>query len=80
MNIPKFDKSVDDRQKNNKWLKVKKPDIVIFEGWCCATAQKNKDLNLPINKLEKHRDKKIWRQRVNFELKNDYKNFNQLIN
>tara|TARA_B100002052_G_scaffold298657_1_gene332864 strand:- start:1057 stop:1974 length:918 start_codon:yes stop_codon:yes gene_type:complete len=82
MNIPKFDKSVDDRLNKNKWLKVKKkPDIVIFEGWCVgATAQKNKDLNLPINKLEKQRDKKkIWRQRVNFELKNDYKKIFNLI-
>ena len=60
MNIPKFDKSIDDRLQKNKWLKVKKkPNIVIFEGWCVgATAQKNKDLNFPINKLEKHKDKK----------------------
>ena len=72
MNIPKFDKSIDDRCAKNKWLKVKKkPNIVIFEGWCVgASAQKNKDLNFPINKLEKHKDnKKIWRQKVNSELK-----------
>ena len=51
--IPKFDKSNDNRFSKNKWLKVKKPNIVIFEGWCVgATAQKNKDLNFPINKLE----------------------------
>ena len=55
MKIPKFDKSVDDRLPKSKWLKIKKkPNIVIFEGWCVgATAQKNKDLNFPINKLEK---------------------------
>ena len=35
----------------------KKPNIVIFEGWCVgAIAQKNKDLNFPINKLEKQED------------------------
>tara|TARA_B100000963_G_scaffold12741_1_gene9819 strand:+ start:3170 stop:4087 length:918 start_codon:yes stop_codon:yes gene_type:complete len=82
MNIPKFDKSIDDRQRKKKWLKVKKkPNIVIFEGWCVgATAQKNKDLNSPINKLEKHRDKKkIWRQKVNFELKKKYKKIFNLI-
>ena len=63
MTIPKFDKSSDDRSPKNKWLKIKKkPNIVIFEGWCVgATAQKNKDLNFPINKLEELRDnKKIW--------------------
>ena len=33
----------------------KKPNIVIFEGWCVgATPQKNKDLNIPVNNLEKH--------------------------
>ena len=60
MTIPKFDKSIDDRCSKNKWLKIKKkPNIVIFEGWCVgARAQKNKDLNFPINKLEKHKDKK----------------------
>ena len=80
--IPKFDKSIDDRCAKNKWLKVKKkPNIVIFEGWCVgATAQKNKDLNIPINKLEKHKDnKRIWRQKVNSELKKDYKKIFNLI-
>ena len=40
--IPKFDKSIDDRCKKKKWMKVlKKPDVVIFEGWCVgAKAQK----------------------------------------
>ena len=80
--IPKFDKSIDDRFIKNKWLIVKKkPNIVIFEGWCIgATAQKNKDLNFPINKLEKHRDvKKIWRKKVNFELRKNYKKIFNLI-
>ena len=80
MVIPKFDKSIDDRCTKNKWIKVKnKPNIVIFEGWCVgATAQKNKDLNIPINKLEKHKDnKRIWRQKVNSELK---KNYNKIFN
>jgi len=74
--IPKFDKSIDNRLPKKKWLKVKKkPNIVIFEGWCVGvSAQKNKDLKIPVNKLEKHKDKKkIWRKKVNFELKNDYK-------
>ena len=82
MTIPKFDKSIDDRLKKNKWLKIKKkPNIIIFEGWCVgATAQKNKDLNFPVNKLEKHKDdKKIWRRKVNSELKKNYKKIFNLI-
>ena len=82
MTIPKFDKSVDDRFPKSKWLKIKKkPIIVIFEGWCVgATAQKNKDLNFSINKLEKQRDdKKIWIQKVNLELKKNYKKIFNLI-
>jgi len=80
--IPKFDKSIDDRLKKNKWLRVqKKPDIVIFEGWCVgATAQKEKDLNSPINNLEKYKDnKKIWRRKVNLELKKNYMKIFNLI-
>ena len=82
MIIPKFDKSIDDRCTKNKWLKVKKkPNIVIFEGWCVgAIAQKDKDLNIPVNKLEKQKDnKKIWRQKVNMELKKNYKKIFNLI-
>ena len=80
--IPKFDKSTDDRISKKRWLKVKKkPNIVIFEGWCVgASAQKKKDLINPINKLEKQKDdKKIWRQKVNSELKKNYKKIFNLI-
>ena len=81
--IPKFDKAIDDRATKKKWLKVvKKPNIVIFEGWCVgAMPQKNKDLLIPINELEKQKDKKkIWRTKVNRELKKDYKKIFKLIN
>jgi D-glycerate 3-kinase len=80
--IPKFDKSLDDRHPKNRWQKIKKkPNIVIFEGWCVgAKAQKNKDLIIPLNKLEKQDDyKKIWRQKVNLELKKNYKRIFDLI-
>ena len=82
MTVPKFDKSKDDRSPKSKWLAVKKkPNIVIFEGWCVGvTSQKEKDLVIPINKLEKQKDKKrIWRQTVNKELKNKYKKIFNLI-
>ena len=80
--IPKFDKSIDDRLPKNKWQKIeKKPNIVIFEGWCVGVnPQKNKDLIVPINTLEKVNDKKkIWRTRVNQEIKNQYKKIFNLI-
>ena len=43
--IPKFDKSIDNRLSKNKWQRIeKKPEIVIFEGWCVgADPQKKKD-------------------------------------
>ena len=80
--IPKFDKSIDDRRSKNKWIKInKKPHVVIFEGWCVGvTTQKKKDLIVPINKLEKEKDKKrIWRSRVNKGLKEKYQKIFNLI-
>ena len=74
--IPKFDKSIDDRSKKFKWQKIKKrPDIVILEGWCVgATHQKESDLKKPLNSIEKKFDQKlIWRRKVNYYLKNQYK-------
>ena len=82
INIPKFDKSVDDRCKKNSWFKLKKkPDILILEGWCVgARAEGSRSLNRPINVLEKNADKKkIWRSYVNNQLKSKYsKLFDQL--
>ena len=80
--IPQFNKGFDDRAPKDKWLRVnKKPNIVIFEGWCVgAEPQKKKDLLVPVNALEKHEDKKkIWRNRVNKELKKDYKKVFKLL-
>jgi len=80
--IPKFNKGFDDRESKSKWLRVnKKPNIVIFEGWCVgAEPQKKKDLLVPVNELEKQKDKKmIWRKRVNKELEKDYKKIFNLL-
>jgi len=82
INIPKFDKSIDDRCKKNNWFKLKKkPDILILEGWCVgAKPEGGRSLNRPINVLEKNADKKkIWRSYVNNQLKSKYsKLFDQL--
>ena len=80
--IPQFDKSTDDRLKEKYWPKInKKPDILIFEGWCVgAEPQHFKELKTPINLLEKIEDTKLtWRKKVNNELKTSYKKIYNLI-
>ena len=82
LSIPVFDKSKDDRKNKKRWLKItKKPEIIIFEGWCLgAINQKKKDLIKPINTLERKYDKQmIWRNKVNYELKNKYMKIFKLI-
>ena len=79
---PKFDKSIDDRLKLRYWQKIlKKPDIIILEGWCVgAKPQKLKDLNKPVNILEKLEDTKLtWRKKVNNELITSYNKIFNLI-
>ncbi len=74
--VPRFDKSIDDRFQKSKWQKIsKKPDLIIFEGWCVgAKAQTKKQLLKPINILEKNNDSKlVWRTKVNNELNNNYR-------
>tara|TARA_Y100000590_G_scaffold415420_1_gene513174 strand:+ start:204 stop:1127 length:924 start_codon:yes stop_codon:yes gene_type:complete len=74
--LPKFDKSIDDRIKTKYWPIIKKkPEIVIFEGWCIgAKPQSNLLIKKPINILESKEDKKlIWRRYVNEKLKKEYK-------
>ena len=73
--IPKFNKAIDDRYKKNFWHKLKsKPDVVIFEGWCVgAKAQTINQLKKPVNSLERVYDQRIkWRSYVNNQLKTKY--------
>ena len=76
LKLPKFDKAIDDRCKKSSWYTIKKkPDIILFEGWCVgAMAQKNSMLKKSINSLEKTNDQNlIWRKFVNNQLKTKYK-------
>ncbi len=80
--IPKFDKSIDDRFSRKQWQLIKKkPDIIIFEGWCVgAKPQSLKELRKPINILEKIEDTKLtWRKKVNNELRTNYKKIYNLL-
>ena len=63
-----------DYQKINGALLKKKPDVIIFEGWCVgARHEKKSTLKNSINRLEKNEDKNmVWRNTVNSELKNNY--------
>jgi D-glycerate 3-kinase len=82
LQIPTFDKAIDDRCSKSSWHKIKiKPDVVIFEGWCVgARAQTISQLKRSINSLERVHDQSIkWRTHVNNQLKTKYKIlFNQL--
>jgi len=82
LKLPKFNKGVDDRCKQNLWYKIQsKPDVVILEGWCVgARSQNSKELKKLVNSLEKIHDQNFkWRQYVNYQLKTKYKKlFNQL--
>ena len=80
--LPKFDKSIDDRKERNQWHHIiKKPEIIIFEGWCVgAKAEANSALAKPINSLEKHEDKNLkWRMLVNKKLKKEYNEIFSMI-
>ena len=76
INIPVFDKSIDDRSAEKDFLQVTGPiDLVLFEGWCVgAKPQRDPALALPVNCLERLEDSdQVWRRYVNDQLENDYK-------
>ena len=82
LQIPKFNKAIDDRYKKSLWYKLKsKPDVVIFEGWCVgAKPQKKNQIQKPVNSIERSHDQAAqWRIHVNNQLKTKYKRlFKQL--
>lgn len=73
--IPVFDKSVDDRSPKKDFRRVTGPvDLVLFEGWCVgARPQRDQALAIPVNSLERIEDPdQTWRRYVNQQLANDY--------
>ena len=83
LKLPTFNKAIDDRFTKKKWYDLKKrPDVIIFEGWCVgARSEKNTTLKKTINSMEKTRDQKqIWRKFVNQQLKSNYKNLYSQLN
>ena len=83
LKLPTFNKAIDDRSKKKKWYIIKKrPDVIIFEGWCVgAKSEQNNTLKKNTNSLEKAKDQKqIWRKYVNQQLKQKYKNLYTQLN
>ncbi len=83
MKLPNFNKAIDDRFPKNKWNTInKRPDVIIFEGWCVgARAETNKTLKKSINSMEKANDHKmVWRRYVNQQLKTRYKKLYSQLN
>ena len=83
LKLPTFNKAIDDRFSKKRWYDLKKrPDVIIFEGWCVgAKAEKNINLKKTINSMEKAKDQKlIWRKYVNDQLKTKYKNLYSQLN
>ena len=81
--LPNFNKAIDDRFAKKYWYNIKKkPDVIIFEGWCVgAKHEKNSSLNKAINSMERIKDpKKVWRKYVNHQLKQKYKDLYSQLN
>ena len=75
LEVPRFDKSRDDRCPQSGWSTVTGPvDLLIFEGWCVAsTSVTDTELEGPLNALEAVEDGDgRWRRYVNDRLRSDY--------
>jgi len=82
LKLPTFNKAIDDRFNKKKWYDLKKrPDVIIFEGWCVgAKSEKNLTLKKTINSMEKIKDQKqVWRKYVNHQLKSKNQNIKTYI-
>ncbi len=83
LKLPTFNKAIDDRYNKKKWYDLKKrPDVIIFEGWCVgAKSEKNDALRKTVNLMEKIKDQKqVWRKYVNDQLKSKYKKLYSQLN
>ena len=75
IDIPVFDKAMDDRAEPSRWQSIEAPvDIILFEGWCVgARAQTEQQLERAINILEASEDTgRQWRRYVNSQLAGPY--------
>ncbi len=78
--IPRFDKAIDDRAAMSEQIATP-VDVIVFEGWCVgAQAQNEADLVSNVNALEANEDQdQIWRRYVNRQLSDHYPALFRLI-
>lgn len=75
LQVPRFDKSRDDRFPQCDWNTVTGPvDLLIFEGWCVASKPvSDAELEVPVSALESCEDADgRWRTYVNERLRSEY--------
>ena len=80
--IPKFNKAIDNPYPQAQWPLVEQPvKVILFEGWCVAAMpQADSELVEPVNKLEREEDPKaIWRGYANKKLAEEYQQLFSLI-
>ena len=72
--LPRFDKAIDDRFPESTWPRVEGAKLIIFEGWCAgARPQPDEALAVPVNALERDEDAdSLWRRYVNDALGDRY--------
>ncbi len=71
--IPRFDKSIDDRSSQKESI-TSPVDVIVFEGWCLGSqAEDEAKLINAVNDLEEVEDKnQAWRSYVNQQLSDYY--------
>ncbi len=75
VDLPRFDKSTDDRANQITWPRASTPiDMIVLEGWCvCSVHQTDAQLKVPVNQLEREEDPDgTWRNYANSRLKDHY--------
>lgn len=82
VNIPRFNKAIDDRLPAADWQRKQAPvDVIVLEGWCLAVpAQSEQELLPALNVLEQQEDPTgIWRNHVNEQIRTVYTPFYNMI-
>ena len=76
LELPLFNKAIDDRYPREHWQQAAGPvDLILFEGWCVGAQPQNEEaLVEPVNILERSEDPDLtWRRYVNRQLQEGYR-------
>jgi D-glycerate 3-kinase len=75
MDLPRFDKALDDRADPDSWSMIAGPiDLIVLEGWCVGSIPQPDDMLMQaVNSLEEQEDASgDWRRYANMQLKGPY--------